>query len=218
MIFKNLILTTLAFASFSASAVEVVSAKLDSSAENLVVTVRHGGGCGQHSYKLIVTGCFETMPVKCQATIQHTTADFCEAYLTREAKFNLKEYGLNASYYKDASITISGDRETSATASLKITSTNSSENVRCLTHTGSVLEITNESVVLTTASNENAQYAVVNKRVIVLESLPSIFQSIYKLDDGRSIITNFKSNSKSGTGNFIRNDGSRSPDFSCVKN
>lgn len=217
MILKNLLISGLALASFSVSAVEIVSAKLDSSAENLIVTVRHGGGCGDHKYELELRGCAESMPVQCQATIKHTTSDFCEAYLTREAKFNLKEYGLTADYYKDASVTIKGDQKTSATVKLtkKATSTPTTESIRCLTHTGSILEIAGDEVVLTTTNNERSDYRVVNKRVIVLESIPSILQTTYKLDDGRSIVTSFRE-SKNGNGQFIRIDGTRSPEFSCV--
>lgn len=218
MNFKHFILSGLALASFSAGAVEVVGAKLDSTAENLIVTVSHGGGCGQHNYELVLSGCAESMPVQCKAKIKHITTDFCEAILTREAKFNLKQYGLNTPYYKNAKFTIVGDDNSSATVTLvtKKPEATSSEKVRCMTHTGSILEISGKTVTLTTTSNESAEYAVVGTRVIVLESLPSIYQTTYKLDDGRSIQTSFRSGSKSGTGEFIRVDGSRSPEFTCV--
>ncbi len=217
MNFRNLLLSALALASFSASAVEVVGAKLDASAENLIVTVRHGGGCGEHNYKLVLAGCAESMPVQCQATIKHSTADFCEAYLTREATFNLKEYGLTTSYYKDAKFTIKGDRNTSATVTLsKKQASTSTDKIRCMTHTGSILDITGKTVTLTTTENETNEYNVVGTNVMVLESLPSIFQVVYKLDDGRSIETNFRGESKTGTGQFIRIDGSRSPEFKCI--
>jgi hypothetical protein len=218
MNFKHFILSGLALASFSASAVEVVGAKLDSTAENLIVTLRHGGGCGEHNYKLVLSGCAETMPVQCQATIKHSTADFCEAILTREATFNLKQYGLNTPYYKNAKFTVVGDDNSAATVTLvaKKPETTSAAKIRCMTHTGSILEISGKTVSLTTTSNESAEYGVVGTRVIVLESLPSIFQTTYKLDDGRSIQTSFRSGSTSGTGEFIRVDGSRSPDFTCV--
>lgn len=217
MNFKHFILSGVALASFSASAVEVVGAKLDSSAENLIVTVRHGGGCGDHSYKLVLGGCAESMPVQCQATIKHSTADFCEAYLTREATFNLKQYGLNTSYYKDAKFTIKGDRNTSATVTLsKKVSDISSDKIRCMTHTGSILEISGKTVTLTTTDSETKEYSVTGTDLSILESLPPVYQTVYGLDDGRSIETNFRSGSKNGTGQFIRIDGTRSPEFKCI--
>lgn len=217
MNFKHFILSGLALASFSASAVEVVGAKLDSSGENLIVTVRHGGGCGDHSYKLVLAGCAESMPVQCQATIKHSTSDFCEAYLAREAKFNLKQYGLNTSYYKDAKFTIKGDGSTSATVTLSKKELNTtSQKTRCMTHTGLILDISGKTVNLTTTDNETTEYSIIDTKMMILESLPSIYQVIYKLDDGRSIETNFRSESKNGTGQFIRIDGSRSPEFKCV--
>lgn len=204
-------------ASFSASAVEVVAAKLDASAENLIVTVRHGGGCGDHDYKLVLKGCAESMPVQCQATIKHSTNDFCEAYITREAKFNLSEYGLKADYYKNASFTIKGDMDSSASVTLNKKGNNTSaKKTFCTTHTGSSLEISTADVTLTTVANEVARYSIVDIRLMVLESIPSILQSTYKLDDGRSIVTSFRGDSKVGTGQFIRVDGSYSPEFKCI--
>lgn len=217
MTIKMIVLSGFALASLSVSAVEVKSAKLDATGENLLVTVVHGGGCGDHDYKLELKGCAESMPVQCQATIKHTTNDFCEALISREAKFNLKALGLTTEYYKDASLTIKGDQNSSATVRLikpaKIVAT---ESVRCMTHTGSILEIDNEVVTLTTTANEVNEYNVVGKRVIVLESFPSILQTTYKLDDGRSIVTSFRDGTKSGNGQFIRVDGTRSPEFTCV--
>jgi hypothetical protein len=217
MNFKHFILSGFALASFSASALEVVEAKLDSTAENLIVTVVHGGGCGEHNYKLVLSGCAETMPVQCKATIQHSTQDFCEAIITREAKFNLKQYGLTTSYYKNAKLTITGDDKSSATVTLaKKVSNTTADVTRCITHTGSILEIAGQKVKLTTTDNEVAEYEIVDTKLRVLESIPSIYQSSYKLDDGRSIETSFRSGSKSGTGNFVRLDGTRSPEFNCV--
>lgn len=62
MLLKQLVLTGLALASLSVSAVEIRDAKLDAKGENLLVTVVHGGGCGEHNYKLELKGCFESMP------------------------------------------------------------------------------------------------------------------------------------------------------------
>lgn len=217
---KHFILSGLALASISVSAVEVVSAKLDSAGENLLVTVRHGGGCGDHKYELVLKGCAESMPVQCQATIKHTTNDFCEAYLTREAKFNLKSYGLTDEYYKDAKLTIKGDQSSSAAVKLtkkaQASTTLNKGKIRCLTHTGSILKIEDNMVSLTTTEDEVNDYEIVDTDILVLESMPPVYQTTFKLDDGRSIVTDFRGNSKEGTGQFIRKDGSRSPEFKCV--
>lgn len=216
---KALILSGLALFSFSVSAVEVLGAKLDASGENILVKVSHGGGCGDHKYELVMKGCAESMPVQCRATIKHTTNDFCEALITREAKFNLKSYGLTKDYYQDAMITISGDDNTSAVVRLTKTTAPSTflgGKVRCLTHTGSILEIANQTVTLTTTENEVREYSVIGTNIRVLESFPPIYQTILKLDDGRKIETNFRGESKEGTGEFIRLDGTRSPEFKCV--
>lgn len=216
---KHFILSGLALANFSVSAVEVVGAKLDAKAENLIVTVRHGGGCGEHKYDLELRGCAESMPAQCKATIKHTTSDFCEAYLTREAVFNLKSYGLTDSYYKDAKLTIKGDQGTSASVRLTlkpVVSTAAVANVRCMTHTGSILEIADQVVTLKTTDNETLQYNIVGNDMRILESNPPIFQMYYKIDDGRMIVTNFREGSNKGSGNFIRLDGTYSPEFNCV--
>ncbi len=219
MNFKKIILFSgLALTSFSLSAVEVLEAKLDATAENIIVKVKHGGGCGKHDYKLVMHGCAESMPVQCQATIEHTTNDFCEALLVREAKFNIKQYGLNTSYYKDAKITIKGDAGSVAKVNLikAATPATTSSKIRCMTHTGSILEIQGNLINLTTTENENSEFTVIGKDVRFLESMPGIFQTVYKLDDGRSIQTDFREGSKEGTGKFIRIDGSRSPEFKCI--
>ena len=38
------------------------------------MTVRHGGGCGDHEYKLEVGACMETFPVRCGFAIVATTS------------------------------------------------------------------------------------------------------------------------------------------------
>lgn len=206
--------------SICANALEIESAKLDAKKENIIVTVRHGGGCGDHTYALELQKCYESLPVQCEARIKHSTDDFCEAYLTREAVFNLKKYGLNAKYYSGASLKILGDENTKSVVVLptfgsRTISTGSSKKVRCITHTGSDLLIGTEKVVLVTAKNETAEYQVVGTEVRSLESLPTIDQVTYKLNDGRSIQTKFTSGKTTGKGVFIRIDGSRSPEFNC---
>lgn len=204
----------------SAQAVEIAGVKLDAAKENLIVTVRHGGGCGEHNYELVIGSCLETMPVQCTATIKHTTSDFCEAYLTREAKFNLKKLGLNGKYYAGAALRIVGDGNTRAAITLPSGSTNtvtSGKKTRCITHTGSDLVIGSSSVSLTTTDGEKAEYQIVDTDVMVIETYPSILQTVYKLNDGRSLETEFTLGETTGTGQFIRVDRSRSPEFSCIK-
>lgn len=207
----------------SAHAVEVVSAKLDSSKENLIVTVRHGGGCGDHKYTLVMGSCLETFPVQCSATIKHATNDMCEAYLTREATFSLSKNGLKDKYYAGASLRISGDNNSSAALTLpKAGSQNvvtpvASKKVRCTTHTGSELTIGSDKVVLKTTDNKSAEYKIVKTDYRSIETFPAIDQMTLKLDDGRSLQTEFTSGQKTGTGQFIRLDGTYSPEFSCTK-
>ncbi len=215
---KHFIFSALIATSMSANALEILEAKLDSSSENLIVTVKHGGGCGEHDYKLVVEECFETMPLQCKASIKHTTQDFCEAIIVREAKFNLKALGLTDSYFAGALLTIKGALNTSAAVRLdsKTQPTIPGSKARCLTHTGSTLEINDYIVGIITKDKKSQEYTIVNTDVLVLESLPPVYQTTLKLDDGRAIVTNFREGSKKGTGQFIRLDNSRSPLFECT--
>lgn len=102
---------------------EVVAAAVDASKQTLTVTVRHGGGCGEHNYSLKMGLCLETYPVQCSAELFDDTEDYCEAYLTNEVVFTFRELGLNNSYFNGASLTITGaqlrnGQESSATVKL----------------------------------------------------------------------------------------------------
>lgn len=205
----------------SAHALTVNSVTLDASKQNLLVSVTHSGGCGDHSYELVLSGCFESMPAQCNATIKHKTNDICQALITKDIKFNLRKYGLTDSYYEGAKLTIKGDHDSMASVKLprKSQSANpvKAKGIQCKTHTGSDLVITDKQAILTTVNNEVAVYSFMDIDFRVLESLPPIYQTIYKLNDGRSIQLDFRGESKTGTGEFIRTDGSRSPEFSCKK-
>lgn len=98
---------------FSATAAEVVSAKLDASKKNLLVDVRYGGGCKKHTFELQVGGCLESMPVQCSAKLVEKVEggfDPCEAIIGDTVVFNLKKYGLADSYYSKGKLTITGDK------------------------------------------------------------------------------------------------------------
>jgi hypothetical protein len=208
---------------FSVQAVEVVSAKLDAAKENIIVTVRHGGGCGDHKYTLVMGSCQETFPVQCSASIKHMTSDMCEAYLTKEATFSLSKNGLKDKYYDGANLRIVGDNNSSAaltlpkTSSANVVTPASGKKVRCVTHTGSELGIGEGKVVLKTTDAKSAEYKIVKTEMRSIETFPSIDQMTYKLDDGRSLQTEFTSGKKTGTGQFIRLDGTYSPEFACSK-
>lgn len=186
--------------------------------DQLIVNVRHGGGCGDHKYDLKLEGCFESMPVQCNAKLIHKSNDPCEAIISREAKFSLKKLGLTGDYYAGGSLTISGDQGSSATVTLS----GSSEVgvVKCTTHTGSKLRIDSNTgtVTLKTTAGESASYEITDVRALSLESNPPIAQTTYSLDDGRKIVTEFVGSSDEGTGHFIRTNGQASPDFeSCTR-
>lgn len=212
------------FATHSQAA-EVVSAKI--SGGDLIVTVRHGGGCGDHKYDLQMQGCAESMPVQCKAVLKHTTNDHCEALLTREAKFNLVKLGIKGDYYSNGSLTISGSNDTSAT--VRLPSNDSSDNddsaadgkkIECVTHTGSILIINpaKKTINLETTAGVKEDYRIVGTDMRVLESMPPIYQNFYKMHDGRSVVTEFRSSQKTGSGFFIRLNGEYSPEFkSCRK-
>jgi hypothetical protein len=99
----------------SLDAAEVTSARLNFSTNSIDVDVRYVGGCKDHRFGLQVQGCLETSPVRCEAKlIDRTRDDFCEAILWKTASFSLAEYGLTDSYYRGATITITGDFSTKA--------------------------------------------------------------------------------------------------------
>jgi hypothetical protein len=108
------VIALLAFAfAFNATAAEVKSAKLDSSKNNILVDVVYGGGCKKHVFTLELGACLETYPVQCSAKLVEKTVggpDFCEALISETVVISRKKYGLDDSYFKGASIKITGDR------------------------------------------------------------------------------------------------------------
>jgi hypothetical protein len=111
----------------TAQAANIVSAKMDMLQENILVEVICGGGCRNHTFSLKLDPyCKESYPVQCSALLVQTTEgglDACRGMVKTTAVFNLKEYGLDDTYYSGASLTIRGKRsltgdETSATVDL----------------------------------------------------------------------------------------------------
>lgn len=233
---------TLAFAfmsilSTNAFAVEVHSVRLDANQENLLIDVSYGGGCVKpHKFELKMGGCFESMPVQCNAQlIDRTTGDFCEAIVSDTAVINLKKVGITGGYYENGSLTIKGDRKS---VSVQLPGPNGQKPPRtiddlptpqvpgrgakktvCVTNTGSDLEINaaGTKVTIETADGRESSYSVVSKRAIVLESMPPIDQTTYALNDGRKVVIEFRGDEKVGTGYYIRIGGEASPEFkSCM--
>ncbi len=213
------VITTILLTSSFSMAAQVISAKIDSQKKNILIDVSHGGGCGEHSYSLKIVKCLESMPVQCEAKLVHTTNDFCEAMLYRTAVINIEKSGLSDEYYKNAKLTITGDNSNvsvilPSSQAVKPATKNA---VQCTTHTGSKLVLTRAESNLTMTSGLNEIKKVVSVQSSEIETFPVIFQDVYNLEDGRSIIIEFKSGKKIGTGQFLRKDGSYSPQFNCSK-
>jgi hypothetical protein len=60
--------------------------------DTLTLMVYHGGGCGDHAYKLFWRGEFmESYPVQVNLYVQHINHnDFCEALITRNVQFDVR--------------------------------------------------------------------------------------------------------------------------------
>ena len=226
-----LIAGVVGFANIGAAA-EIVSAELDGAEKNILIGVRHGGGCGEHDYSLKMKGCAESMPVQCQAELVHKTNDFCEALLHRTAVINLEATGIKGEYYSGGSLTIKGANGSKAIITLPefatlmpplappVTSSRAVPQVACTTHTGSELKVfeTEKVLSLVTKTGEKNQYGIVGVDVRILESIPEVFQTRYKLDDGRTVVIEFRGKSQVGIGYFIRVSGDTSPNFpSCER-
>lgn len=187
--------------------------------DQLIVTVRHSGGCGTHTYDLDLQGCAETFPVQCQSKIIHRSDDACEALITRQAKFSLKKLGLTESYYSNGSLEINGSQGSSATVQLPGAQSSATGIINCVTHTRSKLKIDAKKklVTLTAVDGRVAKYTITKVKSMSLESHPPIEQTTYSLDDGRKIIVNFRGQEIEGDANFVRVNGEYSPDFACQK-
>lgn len=114
----KMIIATLAatFTLGNAQAAEVVAAKVNPAQQTVSVTVRYGGGCKKHEFKLEnIGGCRESYPVQCDYQIVDlTSGDYCEALVGATAEFSFAELGWNDGYYNGARITIFGDNGSKA--------------------------------------------------------------------------------------------------------
>jgi hypothetical protein len=104
----------------AARAADVVDARVDERAGTIEIDVRYGGGCKEHNFKLEVgNACAESMPVQCRAKlVDLTSGDFCEALVGKTVVFSIKKLGLDTDYFRGASLTITGDRDSSKTVHL----------------------------------------------------------------------------------------------------
>jgi len=91
----------------------VLSAYIDQAKKELVVEIRHSGGCGFHDFSLEIFDCQETYPVSCKAKLVDSTTDPCEALLHSFAHISLEEAGLTDSYFKGGTLKILGDFDVS---------------------------------------------------------------------------------------------------------
>lgn len=100
----------------NAQAARVTGASVDIARKTVSVDVVYGGGCKEHSFKLVNnTGCFETYPVSCRLElIEDANGDMCEAMIYKKIQFTFAELGFNDSYYSRAGITILGDNGSKA--------------------------------------------------------------------------------------------------------
>lgn len=90
--------------------------------------------------------------------------------------------------------------------------------VNCSTNEGSSLAIDmkKKTVKLKALSGTKKDMKITGQDLMILESMPPQYQYKLKLDDGRGLSLTFPSQSTTGDGNWIRVDGTYSPDFKCV--
>lgn len=125
-VYMKFITLMFALSSLPTFAASIHSAKLDATQENLLIDVSYGGGCRKHEFSVRVYMCGESFPLSCNAKLVEKIeggADHCEAIISETVKINLKANDLADDFYRDAVITIEGDRNyrgetTSATVRL----------------------------------------------------------------------------------------------------
>lgn len=106
--FAIVLMSLMATQSFGAT---VRSAKLDASKKYILIDVIYGGGCGEHEFSLNLGLCLESSPVQCGAELVEKTNDACEAIVYNTVVIPLEQYKLNDSYFKEGSLTITGDKD-----------------------------------------------------------------------------------------------------------
>lgn len=73
------------------SAADVVVQNADFDEHDLNLTLRHSGGCGDHSFELHTALPFmESHPLQINASLTHETDDSCEALITSEVTVDLR--------------------------------------------------------------------------------------------------------------------------------
>jgi len=98
---------------FQANAATILDGYLDEASGEIVLELGFSGGCQEHYFDLRLDRCRELFPVSCDVTLLHETTDRCEAYLFREERFSLEDYGFDDSYFQEGSLIIFGDNESS---------------------------------------------------------------------------------------------------------
>jgi hypothetical protein len=80
--------------SFNRDSIEIDDFKINNisiNANQLTLNVSYGGGCKEHSFKLYAThGIYFSDPPQADVYLSHNAnGDFCEAYITKNIKFDL---------------------------------------------------------------------------------------------------------------------------------
>ena len=224
---KQILFSALALASVTANAASITSAKIDGS--KIVLDVRYGGGCKEHQFSIAVRGCFESMPVKCQADLVHNVVDgpdFCEAIISQTVEIPFADAGIVGDYFDGGSLAIkdaSGNetklRLPDPIPPASASPVNAGQSVRCVTHTGSLLDVDTKKKQVTIRSTDGRDLEVKITKIdtLILESIPAVEQNTYRLEDGRSIVVSVRDGEKKGTGYYIRVGGDTSPSFQCTR-
>lgn len=105
---KLLLMALTLFASVSASA-KITDARFNKATGKIEVDVAYSG-CSQRKFELKVGGCFESLPVRCNAKLIDVSGrnELCQGFFEHTVEFSLEEAGLNDDYYSEASIAIQG--------------------------------------------------------------------------------------------------------------
>jgi hypothetical protein len=131
---------------------------------------------------------------------------------------SLAEAKIQGDYFENAKITIRGN-STRVVVSLKgiPEPAKVKADEECVSHTGSSIQIFAKKrlVVVTSTEGEESEIKIQKTESRLLESNPTQFRTKYELKDGRSLITLYRGESKTGVGQWLRVDGSYSPEFKC---
>jgi hypothetical protein len=110
--FKTIALVAFALVSTSAFAAEIRGGRYDEARQVIQLDVSYGGGCEEHTFRVDLGMCLESLPMQCEARlVERANGDMCEAYIHRTIEIPVSETNL----YGTAYLTIKGDRDTSVT-------------------------------------------------------------------------------------------------------